>query len=122
MFCYQVKIAKMTNKNKLGTIEQATINAKKWLENIHEEGFKEVEMQYVEYIEDMGVFLFHFTHRVTGKIATLYTQGLTDDERWAFIFKPKVYCNGSSTADPKVEDWLTDEYSYSRKITYFKLK
>lgn len=40
-----------------GTFEQAEINAKGWLEYIHEEGFLDVEMFFVEQYEFNGYYL-----------------------------------------------------------------
>jgi hypothetical protein len=99
-----------------GTFEQAKVNAEKWLKNIHIEGFLEVEMSFVKQYED-GNFLFNFIHGVTKKIATLETHGFTEEEL-KFRFHPRVYWNGSSTADPKIEDWLEEGFDY--KIQYYK--
>jgi hypothetical protein len=103
------------SENKGGTFEQAEINAKEWLTNIHNEGFLEVEMSFIERHKD-GDWLFHFTHSVTKKVATLEVHGFTKEQREAFVFHPRVYWQGSSTADPKIEDWLSDEFNY--KIVY----
>ena len=105
------------SKNKGGTLNQAREIAEDWLDCIHKEGFTDVEMDQGEIQED-GNFLFKFTHKVTGKVVEFRTHGFTDEECKEFIFHPRVYWNGSSTANPKIEDWLTDEYSF--KVTYFK--
>lgn len=99
------------SENKGGTFEQAEINAKEWLEIIHSQGFDEVEMEFIEQHKD-GDFQFNFTHKVTGKVATLEIHGFTKEECQNFRFHPRVYWNGSSTADPKIEDWLTDGFKY----------
>lgn len=106
------------SENKGGTLKQATLNAEKWLSNIHSEGFKEVEMKFVEKLKD-GDWLFHFTHPTTKKVATLMTHGFSDEECKRFIFSPRVYWNGSSTADPTIEDWLEDGYSF--RVLYYKV-
>lgn len=90
---------------------------KKWLNNIHKDGFLEVKMKFIEHTND-GYFKFHFIHSVTKKIATLETHGFTEKEYNDFVFKPRAYWNGLSTADPKIEDWLTDDFKY--RIEYYK--
>jgi hypothetical protein len=99
------------SENKGGTFEQAEINAKEWLEIIHSQGFDEVEMEFIEQHKD-GDFQFNFTHKVTGKVATLEIHGFTKEECQNFRFHPRVYWNGSSNADPKIEDWLNDGFKY----------
>ena len=105
------------SQNKGGTLEQATRNAEQWLTNIHAEGFCDVKMEYVGQQSD-GDFVFHFTHAVTGKVATLETHGLTKEQEDTFIYRPRVYWNGSSTADPQISDWLADGFDY--EIKFFK--
>jgi hypothetical protein len=105
------------SENKGGTLEQATINAQHWLNCIHEDGFSEVEMSFVEKYAD-GNFLFRFTHLITKKVATLEIHGFTDEECKRFVFSPRVYWNGSSTAIQKIEDWLDEGWAY--KVVYFK--
>jgi hypothetical protein len=105
------------SENKGGTFAQALINAAEWLESIHNEGFTEVEMSFVKRHKD-GDWQFNFTHKVTGKVAILKIHGFTKEQRKSFVFNPRVYWNGSSTSDPKIEDWLTDDYTY--RIIYEK--
>lgn len=107
-------------ENKGGTLEQAKINAEEWLKSIHEEGFIDVEMTFKEQYGEGGnfLFLFEFTHSVTQKVATLEIHGFTEEQCKDFIFHPRVDWNGSSTANPKIEDWLTDEFRF--KIVYYK--
>lgn len=106
------------SENKGGTFTQANANAEKWLKQIHEEGFPEVTMEF--HGKQDGSFIFHFTHAVTKIKVELSIHGFTDEEAAVFVFRPRVYWNGSSTANPKIEDWLTDEYEY--KIVYSKKK
>lgn len=105
------------SENKGGTLEQAKINANKWLKNIHNEGFYEVNISEGKRLDD-GDYEFIFTHNITKKEVKLHIHGFTEEECKKFIFHPRVYWNGSSTADPKIEDWLTDEYTY--RIKYYK--
>lgn len=107
-------------ENKGGTFEQAKINAEGWLKSIHEEGFIDVEMTFKEQYGEGGnlLFLFEFTHSVTQKVATLEIHGFTEEQCQKFVLHPRVYWNGSSTANPKIEDWLSDEFAF--KIVYYK--
>ena len=107
-------------ENKGGTLEQAKINAEEWLKSIHEEGFIDVEMTFKERYGEGGnfLFLFDFTHSVTKKVATLEIHGFTEEQCQKFVLHPRVYWNGSSTANPKIEDWLSDEFKF--KIVYYK--
>lgn len=101
-----------------GTLEQAEINAKGWLEYIHEEGFLDVEMFFVAQYEFNGYYLFHFKHKVTQKIATLEIHGFTEEECTKFVLPPPVYWNGSHTGNEKIEDWLEEGFKF--KIVYYK--
>ena len=105
------------SENKGGTFEQAKINAEKWLKNIHEEGFLEVEMTFVQLYED-GDFQFDFKHKITQKVVSLVIHGFTEEECQKFTFHPRVYWNGSSTADPKIEDWLNEGFKY--RVEYYR--
>jgi hypothetical protein len=105
------------SENKGGTFEQAKKNAKAWLKSIHDEGFLEVTMSYIKR-HDNGDWVFHFTHSTTKKVATLEIHGFTDEQCKSFIFSPRVYWNGSSTADPQITDWLEDGFKY--RIEYYR--
>ena len=65
-----------------------------------------------------GDWNFRFRHKITNKYIDLQIHGFTKKECDAFIFHPRVYWNGSSTAEPEITDWLTDEYQY--RILYEK--
>lgn len=106
------------SENKGGTFEQALINANCWFKNIKEE-YPEVEMSTNKSKAD-GMFDFIFTHGVTKKQVVLSIHGFTDKQCDEFTFSPRVYWNGSSTAEPKIEDWLADGFNY--RIVYEKIK
>lgn len=91
------------SENKGGTFEQVEINANEWLKDIHDKGFLEVEMSFVQQCNN-GNFQFDFKHPVTQKVVTLLIHGFTEEECKKFTFHPRVYWNGSSTADPEIED------------------
>lgn len=99
------------SENKGGTFEQALTNAYEWLESVVKE-FPEVKMTTHENRLGDGDWNFIFTHTITGKQVDLQIHGFTKKECEKFIFHPRVYWNGSSTADPKIEDWLSDDYTY----------
>ena len=106
------------SENKGGTFEQALKNAKEWHEEILN-NFPEVTMTTnEERVEKNGNWIFRFTHPVTEKEAILEIHGFTKKECEKFMFWPRVYWNGSSTANPEIEDWLTDEFNY--RILYYR--
>jgi len=107
------------SENTGGTLAQAYINANKWLQNIHDEGFLEVVMEYHGRLSD-GNYLFHFVHNITKQVSTLGIHGFTDEECNNFTFQPRVYWNYSSTGQPKAEDWLDEGFKY--RIEYYKSK
>lgn len=106
------------SENKGGTFEQALKNAQLWLKSILEE-YPEVEMTTHEDKPDGDSdWNFWFTHKTTGKKVNLQIHGFTKEQCEKFVFHPRVYWNGSSTSDPKTEDWLTDDFTY--RILYEK--
>lgn len=105
------------SENKGGTLEQAQKWAALFLEDIHNKGILDVEMKYVGRQDD-GDYIFHFMHKVTKKVAVLETHGFSEDDVKNFIFSPRQYWNGSSTANPCIEDFL--EHGWGYKIEYYK--
>lgn len=110
-------IINLGSENKGGTLHQAKINALEWLVSIHNAGFRDVGMTFIEQYPNGGNFLFHFTHSVTMKVATLEIHGFTKEQCEEFDFHPRVYWNGSSTANECIEDWLADGFKY--RIEYY---
>ena len=88
-------IINASSENKVGTFEQAKINAQEWLKSIHEEGFLEVEMSFVQQHKD-GYFQFDFKHPVTQKVVSLEIHGFTKEECQKFTFYPRVYWSSLS--------------------------
>lgn len=99
-----------------GTLEQAKINAKWYSDKISEMGISGVDLEYIGYSD--GLYIFHFTHQVTKKIATLYVSGYTEEQENEFMFRPRDYWNGNSCGIIDISDWLTDDYRVS--IEYVK--
>ncbi|QMW06394.1 hypothetical protein [Spirosoma foliorum] len=94
-----------------GTLEQARINAQVFLNGIHDQGMKEVFIDPDPVCAD-GRWTFIFRHPVTGKTAILKTHGLTDEESRNQFFVPRIYWNGSSTADPEIKDFLPANWGF----------
>ena len=107
------------SENKGGTFEEALKSARVWLSSVQRE-FPEVTMTTHENRLGDGDWNFVFTHQVTGVSVDLDIHGFTDEECEKFTFHPRVYWNGSSTSDPKIDDWLTDDYKY--RIVFSKIK
>lgn len=107
------------SENRGGTFEQAEKYAKELLDYIHNEGFLEVEMKFIEQLKN-GNYLFHFIHSITKKIATYETHGFTKEEWKKFTFPPREYWNDSSTGSPEIKDWLADGFKY--RIEYYMEK
>lgn len=104
------------SKIKGGTLKQAEANAKCWLKDIHDKGLTDVVM--TKGVDRDGLFVFNFKHPITGVVVHLDTHGFTDEECQEFTFSPRVYWNGSSTANPKIEDWAKEGFRY--KVAYFR--
>lgn len=89
------------------TEEQARAEAAKWLSNIHADGMADVELLDDCTDDGEGRWRFTFRHRVTGALVYLDTHGIDDLDAYLrrFIFPPRVYWNGSSSSDPKLDDF-----------------
>lgn len=84
-----------------------------------QEGYPEVILvESEENYDDYYGWIFTFRHTITEKTAWLGIHGYTDEEVSSNKYFTRVWWNDSSTANPKVEDWLTDDYTY--KIVYIK--
>lgn len=105
-----VMIINAGSENSGGTLEQAKINANHWYDfmAVYNFDISEIEYKYVEQVRNG--FVFEFTHKVTKKSVFLVTHGYTEKQAESFMFPPRVYWNDSSTANPKLEDFETEEY------------
>ena len=99
------------SENKGGTFERALEMANEWLVEIVKE-YPEVTVTTDEDQYEKGMWSFKFTHGVTGKEVFLNTHGFTKEECEKFMFYPRIYWNGSSTGNPEIKDWLTDDFEY----------
>ncbi len=102
-----------------GTVEQARINAQPFLDGIHKMGMGEVSID-PDPVYDDGRWTFVFRHPATGKTVLLQTHGLTDEECWKRLFIPRIYWDGSSTAEPQITDFLPDGWTY--RVVFEPLK
>lgn len=83
--------------------------AHRWLTRMHDSGLVDVElMPDPTYDAASGRWTFSYRHKVTGVVCLLQTHGITDLRAYAaeHVFTPRQYWCGSSSADPKLEDWL----------------
>lgn len=89
------------------TEARAIVEAAKWLANAHADGLTDVELLDGCTPDGEGRWRFTFRHKVTGALVYLDTHGIDDTEAYErqHIFAPRVYWNGSSTADPKLDDF-----------------
>lgn len=88
------------------TEAKARDRAGNWLGKMHAEGMTDVELLDGAEPRD-GRWLFTFRHKVTGATATLEMHGIDPAEAYErqHVFTPRVYWNGSSCADPCLEDF-----------------
>ena len=82
------------------TVEQAIVNAKKWLAKMVATGFCDIEMTGPT-PGPAGYWTFEFRHTVTGVVVNLEMHGEYEDSG-AF---PRVYWNGSSCSNPEIEQF-----------------
>jgi hypothetical protein len=93
-------------KGWVNTYEGARPSATAWHAEMLSTGM-EVDLLLPGEKLDDGRWMFGFRHRVTGVVVELTTHGIDnlDAYRKERVFDPRVYWNGSSSADPKLEDW-----------------
>jgi hypothetical protein len=104
------------SKLKGGTEEQAIENAELWVSQMRNCGIRNV--QVVNRPEYDGKFRWRFIlkHSLTDVEATLDIHGLTDDEVKKYVNNnickayPRIYWNGCSSSEPRLEDFLTDGF------------
>lgn len=106
------------------TYEQARRNAEEWLEQMRRDGFGHdvILLSGPEKQADGGGrWIFRFQHQITGVCCLLETHGISDEDlepyRLQAIFLPRVYWNGSSSANPALDDFAAPGYVQSyRKV------
>jgi hypothetical protein len=95
------------------TAEQARKIAQEWLEAIHKEGMRDVELLPGDRdYGDSGRWVFTFRHAVTGVMVDLATHGIDDLDAYVrvHVFHPRIYWNGESLGEPKLEDFAADGF------------
>ena len=90
------------------TYETARAYAEQWLAQMHGEGMTDVELLDGTTEREgrwVGRWVFTFRHPVTGKTVELETHGIDDTDAYErqHTFAPRIYWNGSSTANPQLE-------------------
>lgn len=98
------------------TIETAREYADQWLERMHADGLHEVELHGELPATTFGRWRFAFRHSVTGVVVEYETHGIDDIPAYEreHIFTPRVYWNGSSSADPEIEDFAAPGWRIHR--------
>jgi hypothetical protein len=94
------------------TYDTAHATAEEWLARMRSEGLADIELYAADVTEREGRWTFTFRHTVTGVKVELETHGIDDPDAYKrqFIFDPRVYWNGSSSANPSLEDFATPGY------------
>jgi hypothetical protein len=93
----------------------ARTRAEVWLEKMHAEGLTDVELLSGSEARD-GRWLYTFRHKVTGATVALEMHGIDPAEAYErqYAFTPRVYWNGSSCADPSLEDFAAPGFKAVR--------
>lgn len=100
------------------TVEGARRRAGEWLDRMRAVGFVDVEM--TDTVEEVdGRWVFVFRHTVTGVEVKLETHGIDDLDAYMrqYIFDPRVYWNGSSSAEPQLDDFAAPGFSKTMTFT-----
>jgi hypothetical protein len=88
--------------------ERAQQYARKWLDQMRAEGISDIELIDNREFSD-GRWRFRFRHLITGVTVNLDQHGLSDNDDKS-IFPTRVYWNGSSSANPSIEDFAAPGY------------
>ena len=101
------------------TYRTARSHAERWLARMQADGFTDVELLASSDEEREGRWSFSFRHSVTGVSVTLEVAGIDDVAAYErrHVFAPRTYWNGSSTADPKLEDFAAPGFVPVRTFT-----
>lgn len=97
------------------TYEKARANAEEWLATMHKAGMTDVEL--LNTVEERNRrWQFTFRHQITRVTATLEIDGIDDLDAYCkqAVFSPKVYWNGGSTGEPRLEDFAAEGFEAVR--------
>lgn len=100
------------------TREKAAQYAREWFwDQMVRDGFTDIEFVDTGR-ETEGRWMFEIRHKVTGVVVEIEQHGIDnlDAYRKQYVFEPRVYWNGSSSATPRLEDFAAD--GYESVITY----
>lgn len=103
------------------TYEQARREAYQWLNRMISEGFSDVELiDNHQPIDDGQRWEFIFRHKITGIEVKLHTHGIDDmvAYRKQAIFEPRVYWHGSSSSEPKLEDFAAEGFAMTKTFRH----
>jgi len=101
------------------TYEEAKRKVREWHDRMTEEGIRDVELILPGIpVNGEGRWTFLFRHTVTGVDVELETHGINDLDAYQrqHLFLPRVYWNGSSTSDPKPEDWAAPGFEIVKTL------
>ena len=98
-----------------GTEKQAVKNANDWVMEMRENGIRYVQIVGSPIPDGRFRWTFALRHSLTGVEATLAIHGLSAQEVEEYAAnnlgaQPRIYWNGSSSAEPQLEDFLTEGY------------
>jgi hypothetical protein len=101
-----------TGEGWTNTYEGAEIEAQRWFRQMCEDGITDVVLILPGRPADVGRWTFEFRHEVTRKVVELETHGVDNMDAYSKtrIFSPRVYWDGSSCGNPKIEDWAVDGF------------
>ncbi|WP_067671748.1 hypothetical protein [Nocardia miyunensis] len=94
------------------TREKAAQYAREWFwDQITRDGFTDIEFVDTGR-EDEGRWVFEVRHKITGVVVEIEQHGIDnlDAYRKRHLFTPRVYWNGSSSANPRLEDFAADGF------------
>lgn len=97
------------------TYPAARAEAERWLVRMHGEGMTDVVL--LDDVTKAGErWVFTYKHQVTGTTVTLKTHGISDLDAYHrdFVFPPRIYWNGSSSDNPKLEDFAAPGFKVIR--------
>ena len=97
------------------TYATAKTQAEKWLAQMRAEAMNDVEL--LDTVDEENCrWRFTFRHRVTGTCVHLDIDVVDDIEAYKRenLFSPRIYWNGDSSANPKLEDFAAEGFEQLR--------
>ena len=99
------------------TFAKARQTAEEWLDRMRAEGMRDIGL-FPGARHLNGRWEFTFRHAVTGVKVTLECDGVDDMDAYVAerIFPPRIYWNGSSIGEPKLDDFAAE--GFERVVTW----